>query len=826
MDLLAAWLLFPLLIGLIFLGWGLLVERLSGRDLPGVLLLPVGLSAVLVVSRVLVFSELTVDLALPLLAAVAVAGLLLSRTRLRELRFDRWAALAALGVALVVASPAILSGDPTFTGSLVLGDTAHQLTLADRLGEAGTQSQPPPNSSYELSVRKYFASAYPIGPQATLGLLAPLGLLDLAWLYLPFLAMLVAASALSLNGLLAGAVGSRLGRGLITFVAAQPALVVAFALQGSIKEMAALATVTVTLALVVLVVVERWPARAFVGPALAGLATVGALGPPGVAYVGPLLLIAAGAWAARLGRVPLRTALVAAAAVVVATVLLALPLLSGASTAFKANDKTLSTGNDLGNLARPLDLLQASGSWVTGDYRYEPPHPVIVTAVAAFVCAVGALGLVMSVRRRAAGPLLATGTLLPISALLLLRGTPYADAKVLVLFSSVVPLLAMSAAVWLFGARDRRRHVLGGALAPAVAGAVLAGNVLAYHETQPAPYDRYKEQISIANQLNRKGPVVFAEYDEFAKHFMRRSQVLSQPEWPYEFPLGPLNVPGAAGYVKENRDGLHPSFKSPLDPDSITPSSLQTATYLVMRRSPTTSRPPANYRLVRVGRYYEVWKRDKSLVVIRHLALGSSVFEPASKPGCSGVEVLARAATKTGGRLAWVERRPPPLYDPEYASSHNQGFDFSERVTYPLYPRSVTVDGGGAAKGRVSVPKTGRYQVWIMGSFGRETEVRVDGRPAGAVAYEIANSGAYVALDRIWLTKGIHEIVLERSGGDLRPGNAGGYMSHLLNVGPVVLSPVDAGRRAVRLTDARDYRALCSKQLDWLEVVRPRQDRP
>jgi len=116
--------------------------------------------------------------------------------------------------------------------------------------------------------------------------------------------------------------------------------------------------------------------------------------------------------------------------------------------------------------------------------------------------------------------------------------------------------------------------------------------------------------------------------------------------------------------------------------------------------------------------------------------------------------------------------------------------------------------------------------VWIMGSFGRETEVRVDGRPAGAVAYEIANSGAYVALDRIWLTKGIHEIVLERSGGDLRPGNAGGYMSHLLNVGPVVLSPVDAGRRAVRLTDARDYRALCSKQLDWLEVVRPRQDRP
>jgi len=37
---------------------------------------------------------------------------------------------------------------------------------------------------------------------------------------------------------------------------------------------------------------------------------------------------------------------------------------------------------------------------------------------------------------------------------------------------------------------------------------------------------------------------------------------------------------------------------------------------------------------------------------------------------------------------------------------------------------------------------------------------------------------------------------------------------------------VDAGRRAVRLTVARASRALCSRQLDWLEVVRPRQHRP
>jgi hypothetical protein len=820
-DLLAAWLLFPLLACLLFLGWGLIVERVSGRELPGVLLLPVGLVAVLAVCRALVVSTVAVDVALPFLALVAVIGLVLSRARLRAMRFDPWAAAAAAGVVFVIAAPAIFSGEPTFTGSLVLGDTAHQLTLADRLGDAGTQS-PPPDSSYALSVRKYFVSAYPIGPQATLGIISPLGLLDLAWLYLPFLAMMVAATALSLNSLIARAIESRRMRALVTFVAAQPALVVAFALQGSIKEMTALATVTLTFALVLLVIVERWPARAFVAPTLAALATVGALGPPGLAYVAPPLAIAAGAWALRQRKVPVKRELLAAGAVVLAAVLLALPVLSGAGTAVKANDKTLSTGNQLGNLARPLDPLQASGAWVTGDYRYEPTHPHVIEGIAVIGCLAGLLGLIMAVRRRAVGPLLLTCVLLPISGFLLLRGNPYADAKVLVLASIVVPLLAMSGAAWLLTGDDRRYRILGAAVAAFVGIAVLASNAAAYHEVLLAPYHRYEEQRSIADQLEGKGPILFAEYDEFAKHFMRNSEILSQPEWPFEYPKGRLNVRAAAAHVKKNLDGLHPSFKSPLDPDGITPLSLEAARFIVIRRSPTTSRPPASYHLIRRGRYYEVWERDPRLRVVFHLPLGKSVFEPASRPDCREVERLAKKAERSpGGRLASVERRRPVLYDPDYASSHNQGFGFSERVPYQLYPRTVTVNGSGAAEAPFGVPKAGRYQAWIMGSFGRETKVSVDGRPAGSVSYEIANSGAYVALDQIELKAGPHKLVVSRGGGDLHPGNGGNYVSNLVNLGPTVVSPVEADRRTVSYTAPRDYRELCGRRLDWIEVVRP-----
>jgi hypothetical protein len=821
-DLLAAWLLFPLLLCLIFLGWGLLVERLSGRDLPGVLLLPLGLSAVLVAARVLVVAEFLVDVALPLIAVAALIGLVVGRGRLRAPRFDSWAAAAALGVAVVVAAPAVLTGEPTFTGSLVLGDTAHQLTLADRLGEAGTQSQPLPNSSYELSVRKYFVTAYPLGPQAALGLLSPLGVIDLAWLYQPFMALLLAATALALNGLLGRSLESRRLRALVSFVAAQPALVVAFALQGSIKELTALATVSLTFALTALVLRERWHARGFLTLALSSLATIGALGPAGVVYVGPPLLVAAGAWGLRLRKVPLRTALAAAGGVVLATVLLALPLVGGASTAVKANDKTLSTGDQLGNLARPLDLLQATGAWVVGDYRYEPLSPARTSAVAVVVLLIAVAGLVMAIRRRALGPLLLTGILVPLSGLLLLRGNPYADAKVLVLLSLVVPTLAMLAAAWLIASGERRRRTVGAFLAVGVGGVVLAGNVLAYHDVQLAPHDRYEEQLSIAEQLEGKGPVVFAEYDEFAKHFMRRTQVLSQPEWPFEFPVGPLNVKGAATHVEENRDGLHPTFKAPLDPDGITPSSLQKANYIVIRRSPTASRPPANYRLVRRGRYYEVWQRDASERVERHEPFGPSVFQPAAKPkSCSLLRSVARTAERIGGELAWLERGPVSVYDPRYASEKNKGFGYSQRVNYQLWPKSVTVGGSGAAKARIGVPKTGRYDVWLMGSFGRETTVTVDGRPAGAVSYEIANSGAYMLLDQIRLTKGTHRLVVARGGGNLQPGNGGGYRSNLLYLGPLVLSPAEEQRRTVQRSDPARYRDLCTKRLDWVEAVKP-----
>ena len=51
MDLLAAWLLYPLALALLSLGLGLLMARAAGWRCPGLLLLPVGFAALAALTR-------------------------------------------------------------------------------------------------------------------------------------------------------------------------------------------------------------------------------------------------------------------------------------------------------------------------------------------------------------------------------------------------------------------------------------------------------------------------------------------------------------------------------------------------------------------------------------------------------------------------------------------------------------------------------------------------------------------------------------------------------------------------------------------------------
>jgi hypothetical protein len=809
MALLAGWLWFPLVLAAVSLGCGLLVERLAGARVPGALLLPLGAATVLVVARLVTTWEATAPLALPALLALAVAGFVVGLPRLRGARRDRWAAAAWLGAFAVFGAPVLLGGEPTFAGYTLLPDTSHQFALASFLPDHGHAWQQLANSSYKIQLQKYLATAYPVSGQSAIGTLAPLGLLNLPWLYQPFLSFLAASLALTLYVLVEPWVPSRPVRALIAFIACQPALVVSFALQGSIKELGAATMLPLTATLIALALRRHWPARAYVMIGIASAAALGALGPAAGAYLAPLLLVLAAGWAWHLRRRGFsRSELLGAVAATLVAALLALPILGSASTAYSVNTATLQNKQDLGNLAGPLKTVQASGVWLNGDYRYEPArHRKIAYGASVFACVCALLGLLWALRRRALGPLLLAGATGLTSLYLATRGSPYADAKILMVVSPAVLLLAALGAYWPL---ETGRRVLAAVLGLGLAGSVLLSNALAYHDVQRAPRDRYEELLKIDDRFAGHGPAIMTEYDEFGAYFLHKLRPYVQPE----FPHGYRNNDGyrKAGLL----DPAHrPSIKTPLDLDDLTTQYVQSVPLLVVRRSPTVSRPPSNYRRVFAGHDYEVWQRRPGSLgtVLAHVPAGRDVFHPGDRPRCSDVHRLQRQARRVSGRLAYVERPPLVRVDPR-RSIHPEAW-----FQYGAYPDSIVTVGQGAVISRVTVSRPARYRLWVDGSFGRRLSVSVDGRPAGSVAYQQGNPGQYVLIGDVALRRGRHEVRIETGGGDLRPGN-GGSDSSLRYLGPLVLSPPANESRRVRYVAPARAGGLCGKSVDWIEVVR------
>ena len=113
MSLLVPWLVFPLVLGLLSLGCGLLLERVAGIRLPRALLLPVGYALIVVVGVLVTTNDTTARLTAPLVVSLAVAGLALALPwRVRAI--DGWAVVAGAGAFLAYGAPILMSGRATF----------------------------------------------------------------------------------------------------------------------------------------------------------------------------------------------------------------------------------------------------------------------------------------------------------------------------------------------------------------------------------------------------------------------------------------------------------------------------------------------------------------------------------------------------------------------------------------------------------------------------------------------------------------------------------------------------------------------------------------
>ena len=733
---LVAWVFFPAVLGVLAIGCGMLLERGAGMRLAGPLLAPLGVAVMVVVAGLLTLGAVTAQFAAPAVVALAAAGFGCGSIRGRSARGAIPPLACAALVFWVYAAPVVLSGQATFAGYIRLDDTATFLALTDRLMEHGQSLGGLAPSSYETTLAVNLGHGYPVGALLPFGVGRALVGVDGAWVYQPYLAFLAAMLALVLYELAGYVVRSRPLRVVAAALGAQPALLYGFALWGGIKELAA--APLVALVAVLARTAGEQHIRRLLPLATALAALLGVLSVGGAVWL--LAPAAAGLALVIRGR---KTA--AQVALVAATVgLLSLPSFVNARS-FLGSATVLRHDSVLGNLVHPLNKLQVLGVWPTGDFRLSPPDLTVTRILVTTVAAAALVGAVLAWRARAWAFLLYVASAACGCTVVAVLGSPWVGAKAYAIAS---PAFVLAAAVGCAGLVVRRRVTEGTIGLVAVAGGVLWSNALAYHDLNLAPRQQLVELEQIGHRFAGQGPALMTEYQPYGvRHFLRA-----------------LDAEGASELRRRQiplRSGAVLAKGSYADLAAFRPDALRVYRTLVLRRSPLASRPPAAYRRVWSGRFYDVWQSAPTLEAIN-----------GTRPACGVTRTLSSAnstrSTRTGSIVLGLGRADHPSVWPVAAGG---------QVLYP--------SGPGVIRARIRLSTTGRYSVWVGGSFRNRLAALVDGRKIGARTDQLNNSGQFSSLGSVTLVTGVHNVELRYSSSVAAPGSGGPEYG----LGPLVVSP-------------------------------------
>jgi hypothetical protein len=824
-SLILAWVLFPLVLAAVGVGWGVLVERAAGARVNDALLLPLGLAAALVLAGTLTAFAATAPAAVPVVAVGAAAGLLLAWPRRR---LHRWPLLAAVGVLLAYGAPVLLSGQATFTGFVRLDDTATWFNIVDHVMSHARSVAGEPPSTYRLLYTGDVGATYPLGAFMLPGVARALVGVDIAWVFQPYLACCAAAVALCLYALMEPIVSSVRIRALLAFAAAQPALLYGYSLWGGIKELTAAFLLALGVALIAAILPRR-PAswRELLPVAVAAGALIQTLGPGAGGWVAPALVAVAVAWmwrGSRRERPRANVTSIAWLAGLTAAFLVPVWVVVGAFLSNKGGPFAglFSSGQTqatkLGNLFHPLSAFQLAGIWPVGDFRLTAPTLASALLIGLVLLAAAA-ALWVSARRRQFGIALYVAVALIGSGVVHFSGgTPWVTGKALAISSPALLAAALTGAgmLWSRWSRNRVAGLAGFLVAAALAGGALWSNVLGYHDATLAPRPRLAELQQIGDLVAGKGPTFINEYEVYAdRHFLRAGA----PVEPAEYRGPDLSLSDGATLTKA----------AAADLDSFPLSTLEPYRSLVIRRSPTESRPPSIYRLVWQGRYYQLWQRpaQPSTRILEHVPLGESnvlpycgraeggseplcSIDPVATPPCEQIQSLARQAIGEHAELL-AYQRPAPIVARGDQTVWPASW-FHERAEHTLTPTTP-----GEAISHIAVASAQSYELWLGGSFSRGFEVSVDGREVGRVKDELSAINGYVHVTNVFLAPGIHTFALAYPHSDLTPGSG---ENELTSLSAIALEPRQSPRSELISVKPGQAAQLCGRPLDWIEIVR------
>jgi hypothetical protein len=797
--------LFPLVLLGLSAGGGLLVRRLGGGWLPVGLILPVGFALLVATCSFATYIGWLAPAAGYIALVLALAGLVLEwRTgtlRLPRLDGIPWGAIAALVAFAAIGAPTLLTGTPTWTGYSRIVDIGFQMDFAQHLADAG-RAAVGNDSSYHVDVQKLVNIGYPGGAQATLGAIARLIHTNLAWCYQMYHAFAAAIGALAIYSLLGRVTGSRPLRALGAAVTIQPNVLYAYALEGGIKEL----TTASLLMVVAAVLAERLPGEE--GPRLSVVPAAVTISGAFAAYslgVAPWLgLLLAGVFVVTLVQRHRLRALASWGLLAAIAIVISLPGIISAATqlsgiAGAAIGGTVDLG--LGNLAAPVPDWSAAGVWLTSDYRFPLVHVAMTHRLDVFVIVFAVLGILYALGRRR-WVVAFIGIAAPIAlAYYIAHSTAWLQFKSFTITGVFALTLAFVGVAALQENRRRGISLLGWLAAAVIAGGVLYGNAIIYHDTTLAPAARYHELAAIGKRYAGQGPTLFPGFDEYAEYFLREEQATSSVNPAHgDFELAPGVVePGGIGF----------SFSL----NQFRLSYLQKFKLVVEPRNPTGVRAPSNWDLVQRTKYFNVWRRDRPAAdVYAHLPLSGLPHERTAAY-CRSFLAQVRAAG-AGASIAYVSAPAPTEILPT-AGIH------------PSYwrPEGTQLVAYGAGSDRLSftLPRAATYSLWMAGTIGRPVKFILDGHAVGTIAYEERYPGQFLHIGVRTLGAGRHTLTIVRGGGSLHPGSGDDVDPDTRGLGPIVFSPAEPASQRVQVAPARAASRICSAPVgyQWLEVLKP-----
>jgi len=287
--------------------------------------------------------------------------------------------------------------------------------------------------------------------------------------------------------------------------------------------------------------------------------------------------------------------------------------------------------------------------------------------------------------------------------------------------------------------------------------------------------------------------VLDSEFEQFAKYFTQPAQLIVGPDSP----------------TPEALDLLTPAaqYDHSFDLSEEKLSFVESFPYILTRRSPVTTRPPANYTLILGNRFYELWRRKATPVVYSHLPLGTWESRRPARTTCASLHAIV-ARSPRGAELALAV--PPAAYGYRLidAASRSPGWLPSGS---PVEQFSTVTPG--RAEQTVTVARSGSYELWIQGNLPRQVTITLDGRTIGAAQ---GNNTPDEWLDggKAQIREGPRVLGVARPGGSLRPGDG----SKLAAIGAVAVTAANQ-RAHLALLPLGHWRAACRASGEWIEVI-------